>query len=102
MLRDKYNGIIITGVVRPILTPDERDRGRRLGAALRAARAGRSMTEVATAAGVSVETLRKIESGRIPTPAFFTVAALSAALQLPLDDLARTCLPVGERAPRVA
>ena len=59
---------------------------------------------MATAAGVSVETLRKIESGRIPTPAFFTVAALSAALQLPLDDLVHLCAtgPVRQRAPRVA
>jgi transcriptional regulator with XRE-family HTH domain len=49
------------------------------------------MTEVATASGVSVETLRKIESGRIPTPAFFTVAALAVALELPLDELAEDC-----------
>jgi len=49
------------------------------------------MVEVAAASGVSVETLRKIESGRIPTPAFFTVASVAAALHLPLDDLVRTC-----------
>jgi len=41
---------------------------------------------VATAAGISVETLRKIETGRIPTPAFFTVAALAKVLGLSLDD----------------
>lgn len=46
------------------------------------------MTDVADAAGISVETLRKIETGRIPTPAFFTVAALCAALSISLDDLA--------------
>jgi transcriptional regulator with XRE-family HTH domain len=77
-----------------MLTPEERDRGRRLGAVLRAARGERSMAEVAAGSGVSVETLRKIESGRIPTPAFFTVAALAAALQLPLDDLAGDCSDV--------
>ena len=49
------------------------------------------MGEVAAAAGVPVETLRKIESGRVPTPAFFTVAALAGALGLPLDDVVRTC-----------
>lgn len=54
------------------------------------------MTEVASRSGVSVETLRKIESGRIPTPAFFTVAALAAALHLPLDDLAGNCSDVAE------
>ena len=69
----------------------DRERGQRLGAALREARAGRSMVDVAAASGVSVETLRKIESGRIPTPAFFTVAALGAALELPLDVLAARC-----------
>jgi transcriptional regulator with XRE-family HTH domain len=43
---------------------------------------------VSAASGVSLEALRKIESGRVPTPAFFTVAALARALGLPLDELA--------------
>ena len=47
------------------------------------------MAEVAAASGVSVETLRKIETGRIVTPAFFTVVALARALELPLEALAR-------------
>ena len=47
------------------------------------------MTEVAAASGVPIETLRKIETGRIATPAFFTVAALAAALAIPLDDVVR-------------
>jgi transcriptional regulator with XRE-family HTH domain len=46
------------------------------------------MVEVAAEAGVPVETLRKIEAGRIPTPAFFTVVALARALRLDLADLA--------------
>ena len=50
---------------------------------LREARGPRSMTEVAAASGVPAETLRKIETGRIATPAFFTVAALAAAVGLP-------------------
>ncbi|NYI88553.1 transcriptional regulator with XRE-family HTH domain [Amycolatopsis endophytica] len=74
-------------MVRVPLTEAERERGERLGAALRAARGARSMTEVALEAGVSVETLRKIETGRIPTPAFFTVVALADAVGLPLDAL---------------
>lgn len=54
------------------------------------------MVEVAARAGVSAETLRKIETGRAPTPAFFTVAALAAALQVSLDELATACLPDGD------
>jgi hypothetical protein len=46
------------------------------------------MVEVAMESGVPVETLRKIEVGRIPTPAFFTVVALAKALDIPLDELA--------------
>ncbi len=78
-------------MVRPMLTPQERARGQRLGAVLREAReaaGGRSMVEVAAAAGIPAETLRKIEAGRIPTPAFFTVVALAGALDIPLDALA--------------
>jgi transcriptional regulator with XRE-family HTH domain len=74
-------------MVRDPLTPDELARGRRLGAALREARGAISIGEVAAVAGISVETLRKIETGRIPTPAFFTVAALAAALDVSLNDL---------------
>ncbi|KQS56931.1 XRE family transcriptional regulator [Geodermatophilus sp. Leaf369] len=80
-------------MVRPPLTPDERARGHRLGAHLRAARGERSLPEVAAASGIGVETLRKIESGRVPTPAFFTVAALARALDLDLDQLAAALDP---------
>ena len=45
------------------------------------------MTEVAAQAGISAETLRKIETGRIPTPAFFTVAAIAGALGVGVDGL---------------
>ena len=54
------------------------------------------MTEVAAKAGVPVETLRKIESGRVPTPAFFTVAALAMALELSLDEVAGLCEQAAE------
>jgi transcriptional regulator with XRE-family HTH domain len=78
-------------VIRPPLTGDDHRRGQRLGSALRQARGARSIVEVAAAAGVSAETLRKIETGRVPTPAFFTIAALAEALDLPLDALATHC-----------
>jgi hypothetical protein len=45
------------------------------------------MVAVAMASGISVDALRKIESGRVPTPALFTVAALATALDLSLDTL---------------
>ncbi|MGV9724675.1 helix-turn-helix transcriptional regulator [Nocardia beijingensis] len=75
-------------MVRLPLTPEQIEAGRRLGSALRAARADRELTDVARAAGISPETLRKIETGRLPSPAFGTVVALAQALALPLDDLA--------------
>lgn len=51
------------------------------------------MTEIAASAGISAETLRKIETGRAPTPAFFTVAALAGALGLSMDELLARCVP---------
>ena len=78
-------------MVRNPLSPQERRRGERFGVLLREARGDRSMVDVAAAAGVSAETLRKIETGRAPTPAFFTVAALAHTLGLSLDVLAAVC-----------
>ncbi|CAA9417864.1 MAG: putative DNa-binding protein, partial [uncultured Quadrisphaera sp.] len=72
-------------MVRLPLTAAEVERGRRLGALLRRARGERSMLETALDAGVSPETLRKIESGRVATPAFSTVAAIAGVLDLSLD-----------------
>jgi transcriptional regulator with XRE-family HTH domain len=77
----------MTRMVRLPLTPSDRERGERLGRALRGARGERSIVEVASAAGISAETLRKIETGRIPTPAFFTVSALATALGISLDAI---------------
>ncbi|MCG5463406.1 helix-turn-helix transcriptional regulator [Micromonospora sp. NPDC053740] len=72
-------------MVRLPLTPEELERGQRLGALLRRARGERSMLLTALDAGVSPETLRKIESGRIATPAFPTIAAIADVLGLSLD-----------------
>lgn len=46
------------------------------------------MVQVALDAGISVETLRKIETGRIATPAFFTITAVAHVLDISLDDIA--------------
>jgi transcriptional regulator with XRE-family HTH domain len=78
-------------MVRPPLSPEERARGERLGMLLREARGSRSMTEIAAASGIPVETLRKIETGRIATPAFFTVAALATSVGLSLEDVVAYC-----------
>jgi transcriptional regulator with XRE-family HTH domain len=85
-------------MVRPPLSPQERARGERLGMLLRQARGPRSMAEVAAASGVPVETLRKIETGRIATPAFFTVAALAEAVGVSLEKVVANCAaePTGE------
>ena len=45
------------------------------------------MFAVAVAAGISPETLRKIETGRVATPAFSTIAAIATVLGLSLDDV---------------
>jgi DNA-binding XRE family transcriptional regulator len=66
-------------------TPEELARGQRLGALLRRARGDRSMLDVALEAHVSPETLRKIETGRVATPSFPTVAAIAHVLGLSLD-----------------
>lgn len=80
-------------MVRPPLTPEERLRGEKLGDLLRHARGERSIVEIAAAAGMSAETLRKIETGRIATPAFFTIAALADVLGVSLDQLADRLTP---------
>lgn len=74
-------------MVRLPLTPEEVQRGERLGALLRRARGARSMLDVAREADISPETLRKIETGRVATPAFNTVAAIAAVLGLSLDAI---------------
>jgi len=72
-------------MVRLPLSAAEIERGERLGAMLRATRGARTMLDVALDAGVSPETLRKIESGRVATPAFPTIAAIADVLGLSLD-----------------
>jgi Helix-turn-helix domain len=60
------------------------------------------MVDVSAAAGIPVETLRKIETGRIVTPAFFTVVALARTLDLDLAALAHTLDRQLDRRPDVA
>src|SRR5690242_6939695 len=98
-------------MVRPPLSRLEHERGQRLGMLLREARGPRSMAEIAAVSGVPAETLRKIETGRIATPAFFTVAALAGALGLAPEEIgqarheppeARSAWPVARGAAQPA
>ena len=84
------------------LTDEEIAQGHRLGRRLRAARGERTLGAVAAAAGISVETLRKIETGRIPTPSFATVAALAGELGISLDGLWDDVRAVSSGARRAA
>ncbi len=60
-----------------------------LSARLRALReqAGLTQEQLAAAAGVAVATVRKIETGAVVEPGYFTVLALVQALRAPHDDL---------------
>lgn len=79
-------------MVRNPLTSKQVAAGARVGRLLREARADRDPGEIAHAAGISPETLRKIETGRLPTPAFGTVVSLCDALDVPVRDVAETWL----------
>ena len=75
-------------MVRIPLSPAQRATGRRLGEMFRLARGSESMVSVAARCDMSADTIRKIETGRVPTPAFATVAILARAVGLSLDDIA--------------
>lgn len=53
------------------------------------------MLETALEARVSPETLRKIETGRVATPAFPTIAAIADVLGLSLDAVWAEISPPG-------
>jgi len=74
-------------MVRLPLTAKELEQGKVLGSILRRARGERTILDVALEAGLSPETLRKIETGRVATPAFSTIAAVAAVLNLSLDSI---------------
>jgi len=82
------------------LTPRERDRGARLARALGVARANRGLSggQLSAASGVSVDSIRSIESGRIVSPGFALVASLGRAMDLSLDTLADQILDELSRA----
>ncbi len=77
---------MLIAMVRIPLSPEQVRAGQRLGALIRTARAGRDPDVIARTAGISPETLRKLEVGRMPSPSFGTVVGLCNALGLSLQD----------------
>lgn len=73
-------------------------RGRVLATALlhRRRAAALSAEALARTAGLSVETVRRIERGLVPNPGVFTVAALARALGISVDAL----VDAGDRSPQ--
>lgn len=78
---------------RPALSDRERLQGEQLGAELRRLRGARTAADVANAAGVPLDTLRKLEQGGTPSPGFFLVARLARELGAPLNRLADKAMP---------
>lgn len=76
-------------MARKPLSAADADHGRRLGAYLGRVRseAGLSAQAIATEAQLSIDTVRSVETGRVPTPAFLTVARLASVLGQSLDEL---------------
>lgn len=78
-------------VPRRTLTDQEVRHGRQLGRALAERRAALAVSAqvVATRAELSIDALRSLESGRVATPAFLTVARLADVLDVSLDEMHR-------------
>jgi transcriptional regulator with XRE-family HTH domain len=80
------------GVRRGGRVPEQSDRpagGHALGDRLRRARQNRSLTEVATAAGISTAYLQKLEAGAVRQPSPNVLHQLADALAISYADLMR-------------
>ncbi|GAA0902654.1 helix-turn-helix transcriptional regulator [Virgisporangium aurantiacum] len=68
---------------------EDRVHGRRLGRLIAERRERRQLSapDLARDSSVAIDTVRSLENGRVPTPAFLTVARLAQVLQLSLDEL---------------
>lgn len=77
-------------VPRQPLSEEEHDWGSRLAKELRDLRNSLEVSaeQIAVDSGVSVETVRRIERGLVPSPGFFTIFRLAGTLQVGLDQLA--------------
>ncbi|WP_083449842.1 helix-turn-helix domain-containing protein [Luteipulveratus mongoliensis] len=61
--------------------------GAALGCELRECRGAQSVQELSSQCGLAVDTLRAIERGSIASPGFFAVAEVATALGVSLDSL---------------
>jgi transcriptional regulator with XRE-family HTH domain len=73
------------------LNAEERAFGAAIGQVIAQRRTSANVTgqALASLAGVSVDGLRKLETGRVPDPGFRTVIRIADSLGLSLDQLAR-------------
>ncbi len=72
---------------RPTRSAGEKREGRALGLVVKRAREGRTAEELAQAADVHLDAVRRIEGGSVASPGFFLVGRLADALGVGLDDL---------------
>jgi len=71
-------------MVRHSTSPQEAEFGKRLGRVVRGAREskGWSAPDMAGVAGVSLDAIRSIESGRVASPGFALIVRLAACLDI--------------------
>ncbi|MCY3634005.1 MAG: helix-turn-helix transcriptional regulator [bacterium] len=79
-------------MARPRRTKEERARGEELGKEIQRKRQAsrRSSAEIAVDAGMSIDTLRGLEQGRVADPGVFVIAAIASALGCGVDELVST------------
>jgi transcriptional regulator with XRE-family HTH domain len=71
------------------LTREDRTLGEALGEEVQERRKPASAAQLAQLAEVSVDSVRKLESGGTPTPGFFLIARIASVLGSSLDELNR-------------
>lgn len=79
-------------MTRPPLSEDQLSRGAALGRVISQCRqrAGLTQAELAVAAGVSLQSLLKLEQGHVANPGVFTTSALAEVLEEPLQHMIQT------------
>lgn len=81
---------------RRTLSDAEKELGTALGAEIRRRRGERAASALASSGGVNLDTWRRVEQGKVPTPGFFLVADIADALQVGLDELASSARRASE------